>query len=147
VTAAPDAGNAGPGDVLTPFERRILDHFLAGPSAALSVLREQAASLRCASREETAAGLTVRFAVAADAPRLDRRLDTHLDDVLGEVAALDSPMMFMLWIDAGRLSMLEGTVPGHEWPVAPVDVRIFYENGDRDLSRIEQALTFFPITT
>jgi hypothetical protein len=134
-------------EALTPFERDVLRHFLEGPVPSLEILRAQVDVLTVADRLEDAGGLSVDFALPPDAPRLDRRLDAMLNDVLVVVPAAgrEDLILCTLWIGGGLLNSLEVSPTGNPYPQAPFEYRLDYVDGARDVAAVDRALSWQPI--
>lgn len=106
---------------LTPLEVSVLALLLAGDEPGLPELRSQLAASRVSRREHTAVGFFTDFEVPPSVPALGLRRRVVLGDVHGRLRAVDHGVGFLLFIDDGRLSMLEGFTYHEPWP-APEEV-------------------------
>jgi hypothetical protein len=91
---------------LTKLERAVLDKFLCGEHPLLAVLRQQAAACKAVSREVTGAGFFTQLDVG-DAPLADE-LKGQVWDVMAEIPGSTPGAGFLLYVEQGRLDMLEG---------------------------------------
>jgi hypothetical protein len=126
-------------DGLTPLEAQVIRMLLAGDGAVLAALRAQAESLVVLSRQMTGTGFFTRLRVAArDADVVSDR-SFKLGDVSGSVAGVSYELGFLLWIEQGRLSMLEGFTYEEPWPTDVREFRLEYVNGRKhDLEALER---------
>jgi hypothetical protein len=129
---------------MNDLESTILSALLSGNRDELAVLREQAKHARIQKRENTGVGFFTEFAVAAEAPRLNRsRL--IISDVGADLDDLDHGAGFVLFVQEGAIHCLEGFSFDEPWP-SPARIRRWYylhhprpdaaglvETADRDL--------------
>ncbi|HZN94287.1 MAG TPA: hypothetical protein VFB81_16350, partial [Myxococcales bacterium] len=120
---------------LNELEAAVLDKILAGDEPAFSPLREQRRRLRVSKRELTGVGFFTEFEIPPDAPRLAVAGPIRFGDVLAEIEGLTHGAGFVLFIDDGLLTMLEGYSNGNEsWPGEISSFRLSYWQSQRDLS-------------
>lgn len=119
-------------DGLTRLEQAALDTLLAGDHPTLVTLRDQLAQATLSSRERTGVGFYCNFDVPLDTPHVAG--DFHIGDVHVEIAGLEHGAGLVLFVTAGRLSLLEGFVYGDEsWPESTDDFSIRYWKKPREL--------------
>jgi hypothetical protein len=111
-----EAGAAPP--ELLELVARLMPLLLGGPHPASAVLREQCKSARVGTVELTGVGFFVRFDVPIDAPCCNPPRFTGRN-VNIEVAGLKHGAGCVLFVEDGRLSMLEGYTYADVWPEHP----------------------------
>jgi hypothetical protein len=100
---------------LTAFEGAVLDALLAGDDRHLAVLREQRRVLRVTGRDYSGVGFFLHVEVP-DAPMVELR-SLRFGDVHAEIDGLEHGAGFLLFVDDGRITMLEGYCYGPgPWP-------------------------------
>lgn len=93
---------------LTPLEAQVIRMLLAGDGALLASLRAQAERIVAVSRQMTGVGFFTRFHVIVDDADLVSNRSFKLGDVGGSADGVLYGLGFLLWIERGRLTMLEG---------------------------------------
>lgn len=117
---------------LTALEAAVLDLLLAGDDPWLGVLREQRRLLRVVDREHTGVGFFTSFDMHADAPRLDGRPSLRFGDVHADIDGLPHGAGFVLVVDDGLMTMLEGYCYDEAWsPKADAPFALRYERQPR----------------
>lgn len=120
-------------DALTPFERAVLSKLLDGDHPTLRVLREQARRATVGARRFSGAGFAIQLQVPDDAPRAPiSARKQHFGDVAAAVPALQHGAGFVLFIDGGILSELEGYSYDEPWSEEPEQFEIYYLQPSRD---------------
>jgi hypothetical protein len=110
---------------LEPLEVAVLEWLLAGDHPVLVALRAQLARATVTQRELSGAGFFTHFVVANDAiPVAVRTL--RFGDVWAKVAGLRYGADFVLFVDDGRLTMLEGVSFGEPWPETITEFAVTY---------------------
>ena len=99
---------------LNEFEQAALDKLLSGDHPILATLRHQVDHARLTSRENTGAGFYCNFEVEDDVPAVQGNF--QIGDVQAELEGLREGAGLVLFIRAGRLSMLEGFSYDEPWP-------------------------------
>jgi hypothetical protein len=89
---------------------------LQGDNDALALLRRQAEQARAASRKMTGVGFFTKFALPPGVPRLPGRQTFKFGDVNGTADNVNHGVGFLLYVDDGALSMLEGYTYDEPWP-------------------------------
>jgi hypothetical protein len=117
---------------LTSFEQAVLDKLLAGDDPALAILREQARHASLRSREMTGVGFHCHFDVPDNAERLGHE-KFHLGDVNASVSGLAHGAGFVLFVEDGRLAMLEGYSYDEPWPISIDGFQLSYQADPRHL--------------
>jgi hypothetical protein len=118
---------------LTDFEKALLAKLLEGDHPVLAALREQAAWLRLARREQTEAG----FFCDLDAPTAPIARTFMLDDVEAELEGVRRGASVVLVVKNGRMTLLEGFTRDEPWPVTIGSYKLRYVNEPRDLSVLD----------
>lgn len=122
---------------LTPLETAVLDMLLAGDDPQLAILREQRRLLRVTDRQHSGVGFFTNVAVPADAPKLPGGPGLRFGDVIADIAGLAHGAGFLLFVDGGVITMLEGHLWGDErWPDEVTDFAVRYDREPRDLTRL-----------
>jgi hypothetical protein len=102
---------------LNEIEGAVLDMLLAGEIPALQVLRAQCERLFVTKREFSGVGFFTEFGHPPDVVRLQTSKRVRLGDVLADLEGLDQGAGFVLFIDDGLITMLEGYSTANEpWP-------------------------------
>jgi hypothetical protein len=99
---------------LNELEHAVLKKLLAGDHPLLAVLRRQAERARVVKRQNTGVGFFCDFDVDDGTPAVNR--DLQIGDVHAEMDGLAHGAGFVLFVQAGRLSMLEGFTYDEPWP-------------------------------
>ncbi|HEX5058756.1 MAG TPA: hypothetical protein VFV99_05310 [Kofleriaceae bacterium] len=120
---------------LTPLEAAVLDMLLAGDDPWLAILREQRRLLHVTGREHSGVGFSADLAVPADAPKLPGGATVRFGDVSADIDGLEQGAGFLLFIDGGVITVLEGYLYGDaEWPVEVTKFTLRYDREPRDLA-------------
>lgn len=101
---------------LNPLEVAVLQALFAGDHPALEILRNQARNSKVQERTLTGAGFFSHLELVAPCPRLPSRPSLRIGDVLAEVPGLEAGMGFLVYIDDGLLTALEGYTFEEPWP-------------------------------
>ena len=137
-------------NVFLKIEKAVLAKLLEGSIPLLVELRRQYAACTIKDREFTGHGFFTDFSVPEGTCKRDG-FDLVIGDVLGEdIPELQHGAGFLLFIDDGILSCLEGFSYGEPWPTQVDEFRLTYvkkqNNGllspatNRDWAMIENAL-------
>lgn len=90
---------------------------LAGEGEALAILRRQLATCAVTARRNTGVGFYADLLPAAEAPSAQlSSTELQIQDVYAEVDALENGAGFVVYIESGRLAMLEGFAFDEPWP-------------------------------
>ncbi len=124
---------------LTQLERAVLEKLLAGEHPLLEQLREQLPVCHVSRREQTGVGFYTYFNVG-DAPGADDA-NVRFGDVLAEIEGMAHGAGFVLYIEHGCLSMLEGYGYDDPWPNTIGAYTLRYCTGDkRDWGALRRVL-------
>ena len=115
---------------LEPLEAAVLAMLLTGDHPVLAALRDQLAVAAIARRERTGVGFFVDFAVPAAAPRASV-CTLRFGDVEASLAGLAHGAGFVVFVDHGRLTMLEGYTYGEPWPSPVTEFALRYHDPAR----------------
>lgn len=118
---------------LTSFERDVLFLLLQGDSETLAILRAQVDGARVASRDYSGVGFFTEFEHLAGSPPLPASENVVFGDVLAEIYGLAHGAGFVLFIENGWISMLEGYSYGEPWPACIEHYTLRYSADERDL--------------
>jgi hypothetical protein len=122
-------------NALNDLEAAVLDKLLAGDNPALALLREQRRRLCVKKREYSGVGFFTEFELPPVAPRLPISTPIRFGDVLADIDGMEHGAGFVLFIDNGLLTMLEGYSNANEnWPEKISSFRLSYWGLQRDLS-------------
>jgi hypothetical protein len=124
---------------LTEFEQAVVDKLLAGAHPTLAVLRTQAERARLISREYTGVGFYLDFEVPPDAPTLSSVAAFAFGDVEATIDGLQNGAGFVLFVEGGRLSMLEGYSYDEPWPAEARKFTLSYHQEPRQIPLPEGA--------
>ena len=101
----------------THLERAVLRKLFDGPHPALRALLEQAQLARASSRRFTGAGFFTSLSVPAWLPAASLPSSRiRFGDVGASVQGLEGGLGFMVYVDEGKLTMLEGYCYDETWP-------------------------------
>lgn len=127
-------------NALNELESAVLDLLLAGGHPALEVLRVQRERLIVSKREFTGVGFFAEFSHPPDVVRLQAPRRARFGDVLAEIEGLEHGAGFVLFIDDGLITMLEGYSTANEpWPEHPAGWTLRYWPPERDLGPLVNA--------
>ena len=121
-----------PTNNLTPFESAVLAKLLEGDHPALRALREQVRMATVKMRTFSGAGFFVQFDIpesAPDPPFGKRKL--HFGDVTADVPSLKHGAGFVLFVESGRVSKLEGYSYDEPWYGEPEQFELRYLDPSR----------------
>jgi len=133
---------------LLELERQAVTMLLTGAHRVLEALREQWSRSTVAHRSYGWGGGHVEFSVPADVPPICDADSVTIGDVCAEIHFLDSPVLFFLLIEDGRLAGLNCTIQG-DWPDPVLVKRVYWirtdehatqdvETSERDLNRFRR---------
>jgi hypothetical protein len=115
---------------LEPLEAAVLDLLLAGDHPVLAALRDQLAGATVKGRQHTGVGFFTDFSPAKDAvPAPVRKL--RFGDVQATIDGLQHGADFVLFVDDGLLTMLEGFSYDEPWPAEIVGFSVSYSDPAR----------------
>ena len=125
---------------LTNFERAVIRKLLNGDHHTLALLRQQLDLSRVREREFTGVGFYTYLDVTGyTGPRPD--LDLKFGDVNAEIDGLLHGAGFVLYVEAGLVTMLEGYTYGEPWPDRIESFKLSYDGGEeRDWQALNQIL-------
>jgi hypothetical protein len=108
---------------IAPLERAVLDLLLSRSEEGYGALRAQVATATVAHREVTGAGFYTDLWVDRTLPASHRDVGNPLgegrdfgDDVYADIEGLEHGAGFLLWLEDGWLSCLEGFSYAEPWP-------------------------------
>lgn len=103
-------------DSLTPFEHEAIATILGGDHPVLEVLRAQLVKCEVSKREFSGVGFFTSLAVPPDVPSapVSKRLD--LGDVHVSMDGVAHGVGLVLFVEEGRLAVLEGFTYDGPWP-------------------------------
>lgn len=125
----------GPNDL----EAAAMRMLLAGDHQALAALRTQWSVAKVLSRTLTGVGFFTEFEVPSEAPRASLRAERlRLGDVEAVIPGLAHGAGFLLYLERGALSLLEGYTYDEPWPATVDGFRLAYHDEAR--SELDQLL-------
>jgi hypothetical protein len=122
------------------FEHKLMNMLLAGDDEMLMKLQKQYQSATIVSREISDVGFFTKYAIP-------QRNDLHIDrksfafgDVDGMVDGKEGAVGFVLFVDNGYISVLEGyTCVIDKWPQSYDEIMLVYYSGEeRDFTRLKK---------
>ncbi len=123
------------------LEEQVLQMLLAGDDPALVTLRYQLELAKRSAREYTGVGFFTHFDVPQEVPRLSGNPSIKFGDVIAEMDGLQRGAGFLLFIENGALSMLEGYTYEEPWPQKVARFELSYTSGTtRDLSALRKTI-------
>jgi hypothetical protein len=124
---------------LSELEHAVLTKLLAGEHPLLDLLRRQLAKCRVTQRELTGHGFFAHLDVGDVLPVADMKV--ILDDVVAEIEGMPEGAGFVLYVEHGRLSMLEGYGYDDPWPTTISTYTLRYRTGEeRDWDGLRKVL-------
>ena|ERR1051326_6409283 len=111
-------------ETLTPFEQAAINELLSQEPAASGLWR-QAFSLRVRSRESTGSGFYTHFEIPEGILPLSSGARKFLRNVGAHISGLKNPVGFILLIQDGVITMLEGFSYGEPWPKSIMGYEFF----------------------
>jgi len=121
-----------PASEFSALESDVVRTLLTGDAPGLQVLREQWSQARLLHREATGVGFFTHFSLPLGVHRLSKA-NARIGDVLADVAGLQNGAGFILWVEAGVISCLEGYSFGEDWPSDIDRYALRYEHRQRKL--------------
>src|SRR5262249_45426648 len=119
--------------MLTELERAVLDMLLAGETPALAILRQQLDQAAVQSREFSGVGFFTHFTIPPAVPRLPLSDRLIFGAVEAELNSLAHGAGFVLFVEDGKLSMLEGYTYDEPWPESLGPFRLRYHHAERQI--------------
>jgi hypothetical protein len=113
---------------LTKFEKAVMDKLLHGEHFLLEKLRIQLAQCYVSKREFTGVGFWTDFKV--NSKLAYGNVNFHLGDVHANVVGVQHGIGFVLFIEHGLLSNLEGYTYDEPYPENITQYTLYYETGD-----------------
>jgi hypothetical protein len=111
--------------MLNEVEKRALEMLLAGEDDRLAVLRSQLKGVSVARRELSGAGFFTHLSVPAHLPRVPSK-QLVIGDLYSEVAGLQHPAGFLLFVTDGTLDLLECFTVDDQLPETATLYRHYY---------------------
>ena len=121
---------------LNDLESSVLEMLLDGDRPVLAALREQARCCSVEKREFSGVGFFADLHVPRDVPSAAVPTDgprITLGDVYAEAESLEHGAGFVLFVEDGRLDMLEGFTYDEPWPEDLGRVSLAYVEPNRDI--------------
>lgn len=126
-----------PSKDLTSLEHAVLDKLLAGDHRVLEGFRGQLRRTLVKSREFSGKGFFTELVQPSSEPAVAMPARVRFGDVIAELEGSNLGAGFVLFIDGGRMTMLEGYVFDGAWPWGEPRIReLRYEREPRDLTKL-----------
>ena len=112
---------------LWPIERAVLEATAQDYPAFAESLRRQTVAARVTQFENSGAGFFSTITLSDDAPRLPDK--SRLEGAVGGVEGIEDGMAFIVFMEGGRLSLIEGYSQGGastdavDFSVVPFEIR------------------------
>ncbi|WP_353572696.1 hypothetical protein [Candidatus Albibeggiatoa sp. nov. BB20] len=122
------------------FEKKLMQMLLQGEDDTLSILREQLANSTIKDREVTGVGFYISFQVANNTLRTHKQAFAF-GDVIADINELEFGAGFLLFVNNGVLSTLEGYAHDGPWLYEKVtDFQLSYSTptGKRDIEALKK---------
>ena len=103
-------------DKLTPFEHEAIATIVGQDHPVFEGLRMQLARSEVSEREFTGVGFFTTLAVPSDVPSVPVRRRLHLGDVAVTMDGVAHGVGLVLFVEDGRLALLEGFTYDDPWP-------------------------------
>lgn len=117
------------------FENIVMTKLLSGEDPILSLLREQFKKALVEKREFTRTGFFTDFYFKNPVQQIESCKNFHIGDVAGTIN--DTGVDFVLFIDNGLISLLEGYTFGDPWPEHINKFELgYWGDGERDMKRL-----------
>lgn len=100
---------------LFPLEAAVLDALALEATPCAPLLAQQRAFLEVRERKSSPAGFFTWFTLRPRAP-ITTGINSRCGEVQARIPGLQTGMGFLLLVDAGRVTMLEGYTYGEEMP-------------------------------
>jgi hypothetical protein len=124
-------------DNMEQLEKQVLQMLLEGDEPTLETLRNQFQQAKRICREMSGTGFFTYFELPKDVKRLPKNVTLRFGDVIAEIEGLKHGAGFVLFVDDGLLTMLEGYSYDEEWPSLISSYALSYTNKDcRDLQSL-----------
>jgi len=114
---------------LAPLEAAVIQLQLSDDSELANALRTQWNAATVVDRQLTGVGFYTTFSVPPSIPGHSDLSRRRLGDVHAEIGGLEHGAGFILWIEDGRLSCLEGYSYQEAWPDQVTAFRV-WKSGD-----------------
>jgi hypothetical protein len=125
---------------LTELERAVLTELLAGDHPLLEQLRNQLAHCRVSRRKYTGVGFWTDLDVGGNAPAVND-MKLRFGDVIADIDGMAHGAGFVLFIEHGLLSNLEGYGYDDPWPSTITGYTLKYRAGEnRDWAALKKVL-------
>jgi len=111
---------------LTNLERTVLEMMLVGDNSELRILREQFSKVVVAAREMTGHGFFADLEIPSYLPRLSRNGRVTITDISAHLPDVKHGAGFVLFVDDGALSCLEGFCYDESWPDSTAGFELSY---------------------
>jgi len=125
---------------LTNFEQAVMEKLLQGTHPVLIEIKRQFDSCIIKDRELTGVGFYLCFTVLDSL--LDQSVNLRFGDVAANIDGLENGAGFVLYINNGKLDMLEGYSYDESWPDSIERYTLNYVTGNnRDLMALNSQLS------
>lgn len=120
---------------MNELEKNVLDKLLFGDIEVLGYLKNQLAYINCFKRQMSGTGFFTEFTIS-EKNFFIPNLTFKLGDVSANIDTLKSGAGFLLYIENGLLSMMEGYSYAENWPPQIDYFELGYIDGKRDTDKL-----------
>jgi hypothetical protein len=113
---------------LTPLESAVLEKMLTGDEPVFEIIKQQLAASTVTKRELTGTGFFTHFVVQAQTKILPDKGRLMIGDVSAKIPGLEIGADFILWMEEGVISFLEGFTYDESWPTEITSFELLFVN-------------------
>jgi hypothetical protein len=122
---------------LNSLESAVMTKVLEGDHPVLAVLREQLVRAWVTERRMTGVGFFTDIGVPGDTAIASTGRSLRFGDVVARIPSLEHGAGFVVYVDDGRLSGLEGYTFDEAWPETVDGFSVGFVSGERSLGFLD----------
>jgi hypothetical protein len=120
------------------LEDEVLNFLFDGNDPVLKALRDQRSAIVSMREQLTGSGFYLEFQLAEDAISIPGKPSFRFGDVDAKIEGVDNGAGFVVFIENGIITMLEGYTYDEPWPDNISNYELSYDSGNiRDLSALQ----------
>jgi hypothetical protein len=119
------------------LEEAVLAKLVEGEHGTLVTLKDQLRDIEVLERKLTGVGFFTTLRVSPVARRLTSRRSFRFGDVIAQMSGLRHGAGFVLFVDDGVITGLEGYTFDEQWPQSTERLTLNFENEERDFSILD----------